>query len=120
MKLVATRFEISSGFDRLFFFIVIFFILCHTVACLFVIIAGIYDENYKDTWIEDYIKKDSGNSLGDLYAITFYWTITTITTVGYGDISATNTLERWFCSAIMIVGVISFSFANGSLSLIIS
>ena len=52
---------------------------------------------------------------GAIYLVTI-----TITTVGYGDISATNTYERWFCSVIMLIGVISFSFANGSLGLIIT
>ena len=54
------------------------------------------------------------------YTLSFYWTITPITTVGYVDISATNTGERWFCALAVIIGVISFSFANGSLGLIIS
>lgn len=48
--------------------------------------------------------------------MAFYWTITTITTVGYGDIEGTNDLERIFCSIIMIIGVILFSFANGALA----
>ena len=56
----------------------------------------------------------------ELYAISFYWTITTITTVGYGDITASSYGEYWFSSFIMIIGVISFSLANGSLSLILS
>ena len=51
--------------------------------------------------------------------VSFYWTITTITTVGYGDISAVNIVERIFCSCLMVIGVISFSFANGSLSSIL-
>ena len=54
-----------------------------------------------------------------LYTVSFYWTVTTITTVGYGDIQGENTLERIFCSIIMIVGVMSFSFANGSLASIL-
>jgi hypothetical protein len=49
-----------------------------------------------------------------------YWTVTTITTVGYGDISGTNSLEFMFCSVIMLVGVIAFSFANGSLASILT
>ena len=49
-----------------------------------------------------------------------YFSVTTITTVGYGDISATATNERILSIFIMIVGVIAFSFATGSLTSIIS
>lgn len=42
--------------------------------------------------------------------------MTTITTVGYGDISGSTPVERVFCIVIMVVGVISFSFASGSLA----
>ena len=55
----------------------------------------------------------------ELYATSFYYTVSTITTVGYGDISGQNTLERLICIIIMIIGVISFSFATGSLSSIL-
>jgi len=43
-----------------------------------------------------------------------------MTTVGYGDISGENNLERSVSIFIMLVGVISFSFATGSLSSIMS
>lgn len=55
-----------------------------------------------------------------MYIVSFYWTITTITTVGYGDISANNRWERIFCSLMMVIGVIAFGFANGSLFSILS
>ena len=51
--------------------------------------------------------------------VSFYWATTTITTVGYGDISGTTDIERIFCTIIMLFGVIAFSFANGSLTSII-
>jgi hypothetical protein len=40
--------------------------------------------------------------------------------VGYGDVYTTNTIERIYACIIMILGVLSFSFASGSLSSIIS
>ena len=55
-----------------------------------------------------------------MYTVGIYWTITTITTVGYGDISATNTTERIVASIIMVIGVIAFSFSTGALSSIIA
>ena len=55
-----------------------------------------------------------------LYLVSFYWTITTITTVGYGDISAGTDFERLFSIVVMIAGVIGFSIATGSLSSIMS
>ena len=45
--------------------------------------------------------------------------MTTITTVGYGDISANNNLERVFGTLIMLIGVLCFSFASGSLASIL-
>ena len=54
-----------------------------------------------------------------MYLTSFYWTVTTITTVGYGEPAGTNNLERFFCSLMMLIGVISFSIANGTLASII-
>ena len=54
-----------------------------------------------------------------LYITSFYYTVSTITTVGYGDISGVNTLERGMAIVIMILGVMAFSFATGSLSSIL-
>lgn len=48
-----------------------------------------------------------------------YWTCTTFTTVGYGDISGTTNSEMIFCCFMMLIGVCAFSYANGSLASII-
>lgn len=56
----------------------------------------------------------------DLYITSFYFTTTTILTVGYGDICAVSMSEKILCIILMIIGVISFSFATGSLSSIIA
>jgi potassium voltage-gated channel Eag-related subfamily H member 8 len=117
--------KIGLGFERLFFFIVVFIILAHIVSCIWVISAqfsGLIDENsaelsYVDTWME--AEDISSLDTWSLYCTSFYYTISTITTVGYGDLHAVNVLERLISIMIMIIGVISFSFATGSLSSIL-
>jgi hypothetical protein len=87
-----------------------------------------FDETYKGTWLEDYknemdISKEEGNEHWEslyYYYLAVYWTVTTITTVGYGDINSKNNVERMFASFAMILGVIGFSFATGTLSSIIA
>ena len=46
--------------------------------------------------------------------------MTTITTVGFGDISGGTISEQIICLVLMVIGVISFSFATGTLSSILS
>tara|TARA_B110000285_G_C15057242_1_gene580273 strand:+ start:719 stop:1018 length:300 start_codon:yes stop_codon:yes gene_type:complete len=97
----------------------IFLLCCHISTCIWIITAAIVDhENYIGTWMESYAN-DYGDSNSAIYLISTYWTITTITTVGYGDISGTNLAEMAISVVMMLVGVISFSFANASLASII-
>ena len=46
--------------------------------------------------------------------------MTTLVTVGYGDITAYSNEEKMLCIILMIVGVISFSFATGALASILT
>ena len=72
---------------------------------------------FTGSWLEKY--HEEGLTELQLYIVSFYWTCTTITTVGYGDITGNNVGERLFCAIMMILGVISFSFVNGSLASIL-
>lgn len=49
-----------------------------------------------------------------------YWALQTITTVGFGDISANNTDEMIFGIIWMCFGAGSYSYAVGSLSTMLS
>ncbi|CDW89496.1 cation channel family protein [Stylonychia lemnae] len=108
--------KIGIGFERLLFLMLIFIVLCHIFACLWIFV-GLFDDT-KNNWIYQKEYQDYKNF--QLYITSFYFTVTTIVTVGYGDITAQNTGERIICILLMIIGVIAFSFATGSLSSIIS
>ena len=109
--------KISESFERLFFFFLIFLVVCH-VTCCFWIATARFSEFGPDTWVSRYGLNDL--SQAELYVASFYFTITTITTVGFGDISGGTTVERIICVLIMLFGVIAFSFSTGTLSNIIA
>lgn len=54
------------------------------------------------------------------YLTSFYFIITTFSTVGYGDISATNSVEKVFCIIIMFLGVTAFAAGTSELTNLIS
>lgn len=56
----------------------------------------------------------------DLYITSIYWTVTTMSTVGYGDISASTSMERLFSIVIMITGVLAFNLISGALGALIT
>ena len=51
---------------------------------------------------------------------SFYFVVTTIATVGYGDVTPKTIAEWVFCIIIMLLGVTGFSYATGSLSSLIN
>jgi hypothetical protein len=52
----------------------------------------------------------------EIYVASFYWALTTLSTVGYGDISAETFLERIFAMIIMFTGVLYISFVVSNLT----
>jgi len=82
------------------------------VTCFWLILAKIEEDP------EDLIRNSDLQDESDfyVYVTAFYYTITTITTVGYGDISPVTIVEKIFGICMMCLGVVAFSFATGSLS----
>jgi hypothetical protein len=65
-------------------------VCAHIVACLWFLAAKI--EGFSpDTWVvrSGYMDED----LGTVYLAALYWSITTMSTVGYGDITSETEIE---------------------------
>ncbi|XP_006654434.1 potassium channel AKT2 isoform X1 [Oryza brachyantha] len=69
--------------------------LVHCAGCLYYLIADRYPQREK-TWIGAVIPDFQEASLWIRYTSSVYWSITTMTTVGYGDMHAQNTVEMIF------------------------
>jgi hypothetical protein len=89
----------------------------HIIACVWYYTAKL-DGFSPDTWVvrSGYIDK----SIGEKYLIGVYWAFTTLSTVGYGDISASTVPEIIITIIWMIFGIWFFSFVVGSLSSMLS
>lgn len=113
------RMRINSGTERLAFFSFFFVIFLHVSSCLFIMLGlASKDMNMQTSWVESFGFEDKEDF--ETYIIAVYFVLTTTATVGYGDISPTNTYERLYGCALMLIGVLSFTFISGALSSILS
>lgn len=85
-------------FLQLFNLFVVAFFIVHYVACGWWLIGDMHE----DSWSTSVGARDS--TAQKQYLFSLYWVVTTMTTVGYGDISATNDSERAFSIFAMVLG----------------
>jgi len=105
--------RVSLSVERLFWFLVWLILLLHLFACCWVFFARL-DEDQPDNWIQCKGYLDYSNA--QLYIVAVYFSIMTLATVGYGDITPCNTTERVVCCAMMLVGIFVYSVTIGSLT----
>ena len=115
-------FKINAGFERIGFFILFELFFLHIISCFWVLVHTYKEEN---NWLT--IRTDALLGEGEVittnlqkYFIAFFYITETITTVGYGEMIATNILERVLMVVLMLAGVCVFSVIAGSLSSLIS
>ena len=101
---------------RLITFFLTVLICVHLMSCFWYFTATL--EMGPECWVYKLGFQDQDS--GTLYVASFYWAFTTLTTVGYGDIHATTSLERIVAVLWMMFGVCFFSFTIGSLTSMIT
>ena len=87
--------------------------LVHVAACFYYLTSSLIDHRY-DTWVSSANIQDESNAVKYLYAV--YWAFQTLTTVGFGDISANTPMEKVVSILWMVFGVGFYSFTIGNLS----
>lgn len=119
----------KASFTRLIKFILFLSLTAHLAACLWMGAANAYRstdrefENFygfhEDSWlVRDMQSWNKSQTLQYLTAL--YWAFTTLTTVGYGDITAYLPLECVIAIFIQVLGVSLFGYIVGNLASIIS
>ncbi|XP_009393618.2 potassium channel AKT1 [Musa acuminata AAA Group] len=85
----------------------------HCAGCFYYFIAARYPDPSR-TWIGASIPDFHEKSLWIRYVTSMYWSITTLTTVGYGDLHAENTREMVFDIVYMLfnLGLTAYLIGN--------
>lgn len=111
-------FEIQSVMDFSMLICVLIF-LGHFVGCFFYFFSGTFwrssteteriEAGYISLWTDYFTENPEVATLSNRYLASMYWTFTTLTTVGYGDITCGTNMERVFAIVGMITGGFVFS-----------
>lgn len=100
--------HINPGLVGLLTLIVQLFLIAHLFACFwhFIGVMNDVEEAYPTTWLHQFgYDKDTA---GEKYIASLYYIIVTMLTIGYGDIRATNQIERIFAIVTQLTGGIVF------------
>lgn len=113
---IEIKLRLKYGYLRLagLFSTVIF--LAHFFACLFYYFGAIGNPGVDESWTTRGIPED----LYGKYITALYFSVYTITTIGYGDIVPISTLERTYTTLIMLLGAACFAYVISQVSNIYS
>ena len=103
--------------------------ICHLLSCFWTYVGRIGARDKSEaSWLEHDLNgpfeatDTEGDSAfaGKIYLSAFYFCFTTMTSVGYGDITATNSVERVFVIILEFVGGFTFAMIIASLTAVVT
>ncbi|KAH8067251.1 hypothetical protein JL721_7656 [Aureococcus anophagefferens] len=136
MRRVMKQMRIYPGVDRIAELAVVSLVLAHLVACFWGLLGlrggdGVDDDACyagaavpfrRCSWLQiaGLNREGDGDDNFDLYVTCLYWAITTISTVGFGDIHPNSPGEKIFTSVIMVAGVGMYAIIISSFGAVIA
>lgn len=95
--------------------------ISHIMANIWVLIGQyenmhLADQGIRQGWIQVSMRKGINDSTEffDLYVISYYWVITTFSSVGYGDITGETNLEYLYVMLVQMIGIGFFGYMVGT------
>ncbi|XP_078350361.1 voltage-gated delayed rectifier potassium channel KCNH5-like isoform X3 [Oculina patagonica] len=127
---------LEYGASTFFLLMLSFCLVAHWMACIFYLIATGYDNYEHHGWLQvlgrtvgrpykyingtDEVDPETGPTIASKYVSALYYTLTSLTTIGFGNIAPNTTAEKMFGCITMLLGAILFSLIFGQVSAILN
>lgn len=105
------RFRLKYAYVRSVLLVVLVALTSHWCACMFYYFGSLSSST--SNWI---LEPGIPSDLFGRYISALYFSVYTITTIGYGDVTPTNTIERTYTTILMFVGAACFAFIISQVS----
>ena len=120
-KRLMNRFQIRyqwKGIKNLIILFLVIFLITHITACGWFYIGNVSVSTPDE---KNWIKAQSliDQSWYIKYMSSFYWSSVTVMTVGYGDITPQNYIERFYCLCVILLGCMILPYSINSIGFII-
>ncbi len=109
--------RLNPGYFRIAKFLFTIIILSHIVACIWYL-AAFFSGFPTNSWVQ--LSGIHSQDSISAYIRSLYWTVTTLTTVGYGDITPHLNYEYILTIGVMATGAFTYAFIIGNIASIIS
>ena len=117
--------DINIRVIRLFTLLFKIMLVAHLIGCGFFFLSWSSGED--EHWLNVYDEMRYGEAgvteagpTIDQYMIVIYWAVVTLTTVGYGDITPVNRVERTYATFTVLIGAMSFAYMIGEIGVLAS
>ena len=97
------------------------FFIAHWTACSWYMVSSIDSTEKPDTWVRlKNVWVQDGADRSEAYVTSLYWAVTTMNTIGYGDIYAITDNEKICAVCAMVVSCGVFAYILGNISNVVN
>ena len=125
--ILMSQLEMRCAMIKLWNLILMILLVAHWQACIWALVSIYMSQEDPDfpTWTTAFRQKQIAAGRGEptpveLYITSLYWSMMTLTSIGYGDVSPENATERLLAVFYMVISGVTWTHAIGTVASIAS